>query len=96
MWTTFLALLGSFSRRVATNFLSLLKAARADDPRLFDFVKSKVAEVEEKLGSGNGGEKQKLVRIDAKKYGYDLGRDVATAGIDALILSAMQELGLVH
>jgi len=96
MWAILAAFLGRFSARMAQNFLALLKAARADDPSLADFIKSKVAEVEMKLGPGTGDEKKRLVRIEAKKYGYDLGRDIATAGIDALILSAMQELGLIH
>lgn len=96
MWTILVAFLGRFGARVATNFLTLLKASRADDPAIADFVKEKVAEVEEKLGDGNGADKQHLVRVSTKEFGYSLGRDIATAGIDALILSAMQELGLVH
>lgn len=96
MWAMFAAFFGRLSMRVARNFVELLKAARADDPALADFVKSQVAQVEMKMGSGTGHDKQLAVRISAKKWGYDLGRDIATAGIDALILSAMQELGLVH
>lgn len=85
--------LGVFLTRVVGNFVALLKTARADDEDVAKFVKRKVAEAEVKFRTG--AERQFWVDVETKKYVAELGKEIATAGIHALTLSAMQELGLI-
>lgn len=96
MVTVLKVFFGKLLARFLGNFRALIVTARADDPALADFVKRLVGRAEEMYGPGFGSKKREFVITNAAVYAKDLGLEVLKVGLDALILSAMQELGLVE
>ena len=92
MWQTLAAWLTGRAIRLVWTFLSNLTKARADDPRLADFIKEQIIYLQAMSGMMSGKDKLFIVADRSLDYAHRLGVDIAYSTMLTLTAALFDEV----